>query len=220
MRTVDASTLSWLQNAPDEGYTTRDVVHFVVRSFADPSVTQTFTFWGEIDPETVSVVDPSTGGPVALDCVGDGALLSCSEVKLTSDLTVQTLNVSLSQIHATVQNMVRGYDVRLATIWLHRAAFDPGTRALVAMPLPHFFGKVDKSPVGTPAVGDEGSVNIQAVSHIRELTRTNPAKKSDETQKRRSGDRFRRYNSTAGDTDVFWGLRKERASGSATEAEK
>lgn len=210
MRTVDTPTYNWLANAPDNGLRARDIVYFKVRSL-DGASTETFAFWNELDSSTVTVRDGITGNTVNLDCVGDGALLSVDDIPLTSDLTIQAFRCSLSQVHETVQSMVRGYDVRLAQVQIYRAAFDPQTNALVNYPLPHFVGTVDKLSVGTPAAGNEGSIDFSLVSVIREMTRTNPAKKSDETQKRRSGDRFRQYNSTAGQTDVFWGLKKERA---------
>ncbi|MGN6773504.1 MAG: hypothetical protein ACTHJQ_27200 [Rhizobiaceae bacterium] len=212
MRTVDTPTYDWLVNATDKGIRPRNIIYFKVRSF-DGESTEDFVFWNELDPSTVTVIDGATGNTVNRNCVGDGALLSIDDIPLTSDLTIQTIKCSLSQIHETVEDMVRGYDVRLAKVQVHRALFDPQTNELVSFPLPHFMGTVDKATVGTPAAGNEGSIDFSLVSIIREMTRTNPAKKSDETQKRRSGDRFRKYNSTAGQTDVFWGLKKERADG-------
>lgn len=209
MRSSDTATTSWLTNAPDNGIRSRDIVYFLVRSL-DGQSQKTFVFWNGIDPVAITVIDGATGLAVERDCIGDGALLSMDDIPLTSDLTVQTIKVSLSQIHETVQDMVRGYDIRVADVQIHRAAFDPQTNALVAHPLPHFVGKVNKAPISTPASGQEGSIDIDVVGHIRELTRTNAAKKSDETQKRRSGDRFRKYNSSSGSVSVFWGVKRER----------
>jgi hypothetical protein len=48
----------------------------------------------------------------------------------------------------------------------------------------------------------------------RELTRTNPAKRSDETQRLRSGDRFRRYSGTAYQWPIWWGEAKAKPAGS------
>jgi hypothetical protein len=212
MRTVDTPTGDWLTNAPEKGLRPRDIVYFLVRSI-DGTSTKTYVFWNEIDPVTVTVVDGATGSNVDRDCIGDGALLSIDDIPLTSDLTVQTIKISLSQIHATVQEMVRDYDVRIAKVQVHRALFDPQTNALVSHPLPHFVGTVNKASISTPAAGQEGSIDLEVVGHIRELTRTNAAKKSDETQKRRSGDRSRRYNGTT--PPIFWGVAKERPKGAA-----
>jgi hypothetical protein len=79
---------------------------------------------------------------------------------------------------------------------------------LVAAPVPRFDGQVNGAPIDTPAVGGEGGVKLSVVSHTRVLTRTNAAKKSDETQKLRSGDRFRRYSAVAGQWDYWWGEAK------------
>jgi hypothetical protein len=213
MRTVDTPTGDWLSNAPDKGLRPRDIVYFLVRSL-DGLTTQTFVFWNELDPATVTVIDGATGATVDRACVGDGALLKIDDIPLTSDLTVQTIKISLSQIHETVQSMVREYDVRIAKVQVHRALFDPQTNELVSHPLPHFVGTVNKAPIGTPAAGQEGSIDLDVVAHIREMTRTNAAKKSDETQKRRSGDRGRKYNGTT-NVPVFWGQAKERPKGAA-----
>lgn len=43
------------------------------------------------------------------------------------------------------------------------------------------------------------------VSVATSLTRSLALKKSDEAQKRRSGDRFRRYSDVSGAVDVWWG---------------
>lgn len=53
-------------------------------------------------------------------------------------------------------------------------------------------------------VGGEGGVELAVVSHTRMLTRTNPAKRSDESQKLRQGDRLRRYSGVAGEIEFFW----------------
>ena len=73
---------------------------------------------------------------------------------------------------------------------------------------------MNKAQLSTPKTGDEGGIDLTCVSHIREMTRTNPAKKSDETQKRRSGDRFRRYIGTV-NVDLFWGQKSGKPGGNS-----
>ncbi|MBB3977363.1 hypothetical protein GGQ64_002569 [Rhizobium azooxidifex] len=56
--------------------------------------------------------------------------------------------------------------------------------------------------------GDVTLIQLDCVSHSRMLTRTNPAKKSHEAQKLRSGDKFRQYNTVAGQWQYWWGERE------------
>lgn len=210
MRTVDTATYDAMVEAPDKGLTPRNLVWFVARSL-DGLSTQPFGFWNELDTATVSVLRGDTGTTENRVYEGDGSLLDISPIVLTSDLTVQSVTISLSQIHASVQNMVRGYDIRSAPVEIHRILFDPQTNQPVASAISRFMGKVDKAPIGTPTPGQEGSIPITCRSILSELTRTNPAKKSDEHQKTRSGDRFRQYSGVA-DVPVFWGTDKVRVS--------
>ncbi|TPN44465.1 hypothetical protein FJ981_28120 [Mesorhizobium sp. B1-1-4] len=206
MKSIDGTTYAALLAAPDAGICERDFVTFYVRSL-DGLTTTMFCFWNDLDTVTASVLRGDTGSAENRDFVGDGSLLSVDRVPLVSDLTIQTVKVTLSQIHATVQDMVRGHDIRGARVEIHRGLFDPSTHAVAGSIYCHFVGKVNKAPIATPKIGDEGSISIDVVSIVRELTRTNPAKKSDETQKRRSGDRFRRYSGVA-NVPVFWGVEK------------
>jgi len=214
MRSIDLDTYDALVGAPDNGITSRDLVYFFVRSLDGESTTQ-FGFWNGLDTVTISVLRGDTGLSQSRVYHGDGSLISMDRIPLTSDLTVRTVKVVLSQLHATVQDMVRGYDIRGAKVEIHRGVFDPQSNALVGAPICHFVGKVNKAPIQTPAVDQEGSISIDVVSIVRELTRINPAKKSDETQKRRSGDRFRRYAGVA-NVPVWWG--EEKANGAGTSA--
>jgi len=208
MRNIDSATATALSRAPDKGLVARNLVWFRARTLADPAIRVEFAFWNDLDEVEIAVEDPTTGGTVTRTYVGDGSLLDMAEIPLTSDLTIRTVRVPLSQIHAGVQAMVRGADIRLADVQIHRAILDPDTRQLVSAKC-HFLGQVDRAPLGTPSVGEEGSVEIECVSSTRELTRTNPAKKSDEFLKARSGDRFYRYTGTA-NVPIFWGQEKER----------
>lgn len=205
-RALDIDTYNALVDAPNKGIAERKFVTFFVRSL-DGASTATFGFWNDLDTVTASVLRGDTGSAENREFHGDGSLLAIDPVILTSDLTVQTLRITLSQIHATVQNMARGYDIRGAKVEVHRGIYDPQTNALAGPIYCRFIGKVNKAPIGTPKVGDEGSIEIEVASITRELTRSNPAKKSDETQKRRSGDRFRRYAGVA-NVPIWWGGEK------------
>lgn len=208
MRVANTDTVNALQAAPNVGIIERDLVYFFVRSL-DGSSTEVFGFWNDIDVVTIPVFRGDTGGAENRNYVGDGSLLSLTPISLRSDLTIQSLTISLSQIHATVQNMVRGYDCRVARVEVHRVLFNPSNGNVVSNAYCHFIGKVNKIKFSTPRSGESGSVDIECASHIRELTRINSAKKSDESQKRRSGDRFRRHIGVA-NVKIFWGQEHSR----------
>lgn len=212
MKAVDPATAAALQGAQESGLRLRDLATFRVRSF-DGATTATFPFWSDIDTVTIQVVRGDTGAAEYRNFVGDGALLKVGQIILSSDLAIQTVTVTLSQVHATVQNMIRGYDCHQAQVEIHRVLFNPATNAVIGAAQCHFIGKVNKAPVTTPRSGEEGGIDLDCVAHIREMTRTNPAKKSDEAQKRRSDDRFRRHIGVA-NVKIFWGSEKEKAAGS------
>jgi hypothetical protein len=163
----------------------------------------TFGLWTGESNVTVNVVNLA-GSTVSRSYVG-GTLVEVPAIVDTIGLGARSVEFGLNHLHATVANMVRGNNIRLARVEMHRAIFSPLTGELVSTPFLRFAGRVDGAPIETPAVGGEGRVTLRAVAHTIDLTRTNTALKSDEQQRRRSGDRFRRYSDTAGEYQVFWG---------------
>jgi len=62
------------------------------------------------------------------------------------------------------------------------------------------------TPIDTPAAGGHGSITLAIVSHTRELTKKNTARRSDESQRLRGGgDRFYQYCDTPRTWPVSWG---------------
>ena len=66
-------------------------------------------------------------------------------------------------------------------------------------------GFVDEVDLGTPAAGGTSSCVLGIATSARVLTQALALKKSDETQRLRSGDRFRRWGDVSGAVDVWWG---------------
>jgi len=170
--------------------------------------TETLGLWGGLDTVDVTVISGVTQLPVQRTYHAAGALLGVGTITRTPELEVRTLPVSLSQISEAVQLLVRGYDVRHAPIEIHEGYLDRESRLLIAPPIIDFVGWINGAPINTPAAGGKGSIVLDCVSHSRMLTRTNPAKKSHETQKRRSNDQFRKYNSVANQWQYWWGERE------------
>ncbi|CDP51993.1 hypothetical protein [Devosia sp. DBB001] len=210
MRSVSSSINNALVAAPDNGLVVREMVTIFAQD-RDTGDIVPFAFWNDFGAVTANVLDGDTGAVVSRNFVGDGALLVVNNVPNVNDLSIQRVTVTFSQLHATVQDMVRGYNVRLARAEIHRPLFDPQTHNLVDTPPCHFLGQVSLSPVSTPAAGGEGGIDIDIVSDTQELTRVNPSRRSDATQQRRApGDRMMRYASIlAAGIDLPWG--EERA---------
>lgn len=200
MQPYDSNTIAALNAG---GLIKRELVTIRGKDLSDTPVQ--FNFWsGEVDV-TVSVVSGVDRTTESRNYVGGGSLLSVDPLPLVLGLETRTINVTLSQIHSSVQSMVRGNNIRHAVAEVHRGLFSISTGQIVSTPYPRFFGKVDGAPIETPAAGQEGSITLSLVSNTVELTRINPALKSDASQSLRSGDRFRRYADASGQVDVWWG---------------
>lgn len=185
----------------------RNFVLVTVKAIGDPATTTRFGFTDYGEDVTLNIVDGETGSTVSRDYFGDNQpILKMDPMPLKIGLEVDTTQVVLSQIDEHVQSMARGYDIRNANVQIHRGYLDPDSHLLVAAPRIRRLGQINGAPIMTPAAGGEGSITLKIVSHTRELTRINTAKRSDETQRRRgTGDRFRRYGGTAGKWEIFWG---------------
>jgi hypothetical protein len=93
--------------------------------------------------------------------------------------------------------------------------FSTTTGAIVGPAIVMFAGLIDTAPLTLQGVSAESSIDLSVTSRARALTRTKSEKKSDEYMKAfRNGDRFRRYTDTA-NVRVWWGQKKERASGNS-----
>jgi len=162
-----------------------------------------FTDFGE--DITVNIIDGRTQTEVSRTFYGDsGPLISIDPVPLQMNIDIPTVQVILSQIHSQAQAMVRSNNIRNVQAQIHRMYLDPESMQPVAPPRCRFLGIVNGAPIETPAYNGGGSITLRITSHTRELTRTNPAKRSHETQKLRT-DNFRRYSTVAGDWEIFWG---------------
>jgi len=124
---------------------------------------------------------------------------------MQTGLVVRMQRLTLSPLSPEVAQMLRGYDPRLAPVEIHRALFYPESRELVAEPRRVFKGWIDQAPITTPAIGGAAMAEVSLASAARALTIPLAAKKSDETQRRRGGDRFRRYADVSGQVEVWWG---------------
>lgn len=169
-------------------------------------------YWSDVGTTIASVIDPNTSGPTDRQFFGAGGLISISAIPLVSNLTVQNVTVTLSQVADRVNDLVRTYECKQGRVEIFRARYDKDTRLQVAPARPRFVGFIDDIQIKTPEEGGEGAVVITCNSHTQELTRTNTETRSDASQQARApGDDFYADTGVVGGWQFFWG----RASGSA-----
>lgn len=184
----------------------RDRRQLVIRNFVLVSKGEDawgFTDFGE--DVTLNVVDAVTGSSTSRDYAGDNApILSIDPIPMKIGLEVNTIEVVLNALQPAVEAMLRGADIRNGVVQIHRGYLDPQTMLLVAPPRARFLGRVNEAPLQTGAADGQGAGTLRVVGATRELSRTNPAKRSDEQQRLRGGDRLRRYGGITS-WDYWWG---------------
>ena len=147
---------------------------------------------------------------------GAGQLLDVPPLKSRVGLTVQMQSLGLAATSPEVEAAIRLYDSRLAPVEIHVARFDPETNTLLGVDRV-YKGSIDKAPILTPAKnGGNGGVTLSLASGARRLTRSLTVKRSDESQRRRSDDRFFRFADVAGKVERFWGTRRVSGGGSGS----
>lgn len=165
------------------------------RSTGDPAPAG---FWTGRDNVTLSI-DGETRTYLGL-----GALLTVEPLTFETGPVVREQTVGLTMIDATVENLIRGYDCRLAPVDIHLGFHDPSSLALLSLTRA-FRGEVDRGPVRTPPVGGSGGVELALVSSARAMTRKVNSKFSDASFQLRDGDRIARYIDVSGSVQVVWG---------------
>lgn len=205
-RNADPAFIAALGAADTSGLDVRRFLYVKAKTRGDDPEPYEVGFWtGDYD-YTVTVRDGETGELVSRIYYGMGIALRIPKIPRTSDMTIQTIVVELSQINPIVENLVRGANVRFAKVDIHEGLITPHGTTLVSAPEITFLGEVDGDPITTPSAGNEGSVQLEIVSDaIRALTRTNPKTNSHESQKLRSNDQFARYSSLIENMEAPWG---------------
>lgn len=161
-------------------------------------------FWSDVGWTNAEVINPRTGATVTRSFEGAGGLIQISHVPMTSNLTVQTVTVSASQI-ASPNDLLRGYDIKQARIEVYRGLFAPATLVQLAPAFARFVGYVDEATVNTPEEGGDGSIELTCMSHSQEMSRFNTATRSDAyTRRRDPNDSFSRHAAAVGTWDIKW----------------
>jgi len=183
----------------------RDFIWFVVRD-RNTGAAVTDGYWSDIGEISAQYIDPDTGGVGTRTWAGAGSLIQISDIPLVSNITVQNITVTLSQVADRVNNLVRGYDCKQGRVEVYRGLFDPESRQMVAPAEPRFIGTIDEAPITTPRENESGDVTLTCTSNTSELTRTNPDTRSDASQRLRNpADDFFVDAAVVGTWQQFWG---------------
>lgn len=201
MRTLDSAFLASLAAARDDGIAPVYFAWFKPRD-RETGNTVTLGFWSGDEDISLSVPKPE-GGTQTRTYVG-GCGLTVEGLQYVGDLSDQPVTVGLSQIAAGAQQLVRGYDVRLADCEIHATSMSGG--AFVSAPQLMWVGIVDEGPISTPSAGGEGGIALTVRDElIAQLSAVNPAKSSHAHQiSRQAGDLFCKYGSTVSSREVQW----------------
>ena len=187
----------------------RDFVWFIVKD-RETGAPVTDGYWSDVGDISAQVIDPNSGGVVTRPFHGALGLIQISDIPLVSNITVQTVQVRLSQVSDRVRDLIHGYECKQGQVQIWRGLFSPETRLMVSPAPPRFVGFIDNIEVNTPAENEDGGVMLTCVSHTQEMTRYNPDTRSDASQRLRNPiDNCFQDTTVVGGWQHFWG----RASG-------
>lgn len=160
------------------------------------------SFWSG-DEDITLTLNAADGTTVSRSFRG-GCGLQIEDLQYVADLTDNAVTVSLSQIAPAAQLLARGHDLRLAYCEIHAATWIGGV--LSGVPQLQWVGIIDEGPLSTPAAGSDGGISLSVRSEIMtQLSAINPAKSSDEHQRRRNSlDGFCRYSGVIGSRKIQW----------------
>lgn len=166
----------------------------------------TVGFWSDLANVSALVVDPDTGAPLLRDFYGAGSLISISDIPAVVGVSVQSVTITMSQLHDQVQDAIRLYDIKQARVEIHTGLLDPDSKKLVDPAEPIFVGFVDTVEIRTPRENEEGAAILNCTSGTQELLRSNPATRSHEDQQVRApGDAFFKDAAVCGEWRHNWG---------------
>lgn len=199
MRTLDAASLAYIGGQTD--IIARHLVWFQARRFNSGAI-ETGGLWNGDDATTFTV------GSENRVYQGAGSVLGIDPIRSGVGLEVRMLSITLSDLTPEVAQLVRGYDVRLAPVEIHRVLLDLASRTLIAPPMPVFLGWVDESSIVDG--GDTSEVRLNLASDARRLTRPAPLYRSDAAMRQRNPtDRFRENTDIGRNIPVWWGRERE-----------
>lgn len=202
MRNISSGNLALLQA---RRLMARDFLWLTARSFST-GAPFSYGFWSDVGDIQAPLISPDTGLTIVRNFEGSGTLIQISDIPQVANITVQNVTISMSQLDDGVANIVRGYDLKQGKVEIYRGLFNPDTRQIVEPAFCRWLGFVDVVTIKTPKENDVGSIELSCASHTQEMTRGNPDRRSNDSQKRRgANDNFFENVTSVGDTEFFWG---------------
>ena len=92
--------------------------------------------WRPRPAATVDVIDPDTGGLLTRTWQPAGGLITISDITLVSNLTVQKVEITLSQASGPVNQLLRAYDCKQGAVQVWRGLFDPANYRMTSAGFP------------------------------------------------------------------------------------
>ena len=203
MRAINPAVYAALQA---DRLVARDFLWIEARRRDAPNITVGQGFWSDVMTVSAEVREPTNNSVVTRNFVGSGTLIQISAIAAVSNITVQTVTITMSQLDPAVKTAAMVYDLKQARVEIYRGLYNPDTGQLVDAAVCRFYGFVDGAPIERGPENEDGKIELTCVSHTQELTRSNPATRSDEDQKTRSAsDNFYADAATVGERRIFWG---------------
>jgi hypothetical protein len=181
------------------GLVSRVLVWFQARNRTTSAV-ETIGLWTGADNQTFTVEGQ------ARSYYGAGNIIDVPPVVYKTGLDVQVYRLGITSITDEARQLIRAYDPRFAEVEVHRALFDPLTRALIGAPHRVLAGTIDEVDLSRPPAGGQASCYLSVVTTARLLTYGLPNKNSHANQKRISEDKFLRYADAQ--AEVWWGTKR------------
>lgn len=178
------------------GIEVRWLVWFTVKALAD-NAPITFGLSTDSDDRTLTVEGQSRF------YYGRQGAIALEPLRYATGTEIASWGMEIG-VSSEAETILRGYNTRLAAAQVHAMILHPDTLAPVDIKMA-FDGMIDGAPIITPEINGVASAKLKLVSAARRGTLTRNGRKSDETQKARSSDRFRKYGSVAAAVDVAWG---------------
>lgn len=201
MNYFDSDFESALEQAQDVGIAP---VFFVTIDAADRTTGELrqVCFWTG-DYNITHTVTARNGDLVSRLFVG-AVGMQVGDIKYVLDGTDNSVSVSLNPLHDAVNTLLRTYDARLATVEIHVTTWTKGRLASIGEL--RWVGMLDTAPYTYGAAGEQATVSLAVRSELMvALGRKNPAKSSDEHQKRRlSTDTFCQYSGVVDSFTFNW----------------
>lgn len=204
MRTISAATQAALN---DRAVLARDFVWFTVkdRITGDPVE---IGYWSDVGLRDAQLINPKTQQIETRQFIGAGTLIKMPAIPLVSNGTLQSIKIELSQV-GDANRLVRTYDAKFARVEIYRGLFKKGSMVQVDPAYSRFTGYVDDIDIPRPKEGAAGSIKLKCVTSEREMTKSNPATRSDADQRLRDPtDSFRRHAAVVGEWEINWGTKK------------